>query len=1655
MKRILLITAVLIICASKVVFGQTLVHYWNFNTVTSQEAQLTPSYTIGGASLVHIAGGASVIDVAGGTGQNFNVLNLNARNGDGAGNHLRFNSPIGGALFFSLPTTGFSDPVIKYATRRSGSGAGTQEIAYSVNGTDFIPFTTIDPVDGDPTLITLDFSSIAAADNNPSFKLQITFIQGPGGTVGNNRFDNFTLDATPAGADNIPPSVLFNPQTGATLLPVNTIPTITFNEAVRKLDNTAITSSNIDDLIEFRLNNAAGAPVAFDAGFAGNIITITPSSPLAFGQQYYVALKANTVEDLSDNALSSTQSSSFTTITQQTSFNPGDILFVAYQMNAVPNEDRIAFVTLVNILPGTILNFTDAKYTSNSPAQCAGGITWTAPASGVTAGTVVTINNDAGTASTGTVAGSTFGLSANGDQVIVYTGSNSNPNFITALSSNAWLAANTSCSGSFSMLPASLTDGISSINLGTAPGNTAGNTVNAYYAGTMTGTISQLKALITNPANWIGTASATPAQTWPNWAFPGPPVVTSAQTLINASIQVIFNRDLDPVSAKDIANFTGIPGLQSITMTNNGTLNDTLLLNYATPFSNGNSYTLTIANVKDAENRAMVSPYVFTFTYNTSIAFNEQMLSVAEDAGQVTLRLNLKNPSASSVKLVVKTASGTASAGDATISTQTLQFAGNSSAVQTINIPVVDDNNNEQDEYLVLALEEPSGLAVTGNSFITIYIRDNDRKAPVPNKQIELSYIGSYDPSGSSNASTEIVSYDSASRRLFAISAIQNRLDIADFSDPSAIKPITSIDMTPYGGITSVAVKKGIVAVATPNADQQLNGSVIFFDTNGVFQKQVTVGALPDMITFTPDGNKVMTANEGQPNDTYTIDPEGSISIIDISGGIPGLSQSNVTTLDFTIFNAQTAALVAAGVRRGNPSTSLSQNMEPEYITFTPDSKKAWVILQESNAFAVIDLIQNKVTDIWPLGKKDHSLPGNGFDASDRGGNIHISNWPVKGLYMPDGIASYTIGGTTYIVGANEGDDREYSAYNERVRVNDPSYVLDAVKFPNASMLKNDNNLGRLRITTSSGDTDGDGDFDEIHLIGGRSFSIWNANTKSIVYDSKDDFEQYLAKTPLYTPIFNADNEGNAFKGRSTSKGPEPEGVTLAAIDGRQYAFVTLERQGGVMVYDITNPTDVKFVDYKNPRNLTAFGGDNGPEGIIHIPGSASPDGKHYVIVANEISGTLSIYRITNTTSCTPVKITSNPVSPAPVYNGYGIATFTAKASGSGTITYQWQENGVNITDGGVYSGTNTATLKITNAGIALNNKQYRVYVTNCLGNNSDTSTAAKLRVNETPAINVSDVTVNEDEGNATVKLCLSAPINKAVTVHYFTSNGTAHVPFDYLPRAGSKTIPAGQTCAMITIPIVDLPVSEPTEHFYVNISSVSGAVKGDAQGTVTILDDDINPMLTITDVTVNENTGKAKLDICLTQPTNKPVTVLYCTSNGTAFAGSDYQFTLGAETIRAGKTCSSITIPIIKNKARENTEYFFVNLSLAINAGIEDRQAKVTIIDNNGNTHRGGTGSEEDDYNKGAGTERKLTVYPNPFINGTKVAITSPVDEKGTLQLMDLSGRLVNTKTVQLSKGTNMFTIEELNKLAPGTYLLRVVSGTWTETMKVLKQAN
>ncbi|MFN4234759.1 MAG: choice-of-anchor I family protein [Bacteroidia bacterium] len=1223
-----------------------LVHYWNFNDNSSITNLLTSNVDlVGGNSITHIQGPNSAIDLNG-TGQNFNINNYNARNGDASGTHLRLNSPIGAALEFALPTTGYKDAVVKFATRRSSTGAaGEQYWYYSVDGTNFFLYDTIFPFAGDPTLETLSFDHIPASDNNPNFKLRVEFGNG-GPTTGNNRFDNFTLDADPLNSiDTIAPMVVFNPLNNAVNVPVNTSITLTFNENVRLVNNTPLDNNNAASVVELRLNNSSGALVPFTTTFNNNVITIIPSSNLLNSQQYYVALLPNTIEDFSDNAITTTQSIQFTTISPQTQFNAGDMVIVAYRMNATSTEDEVAILTLVDIIPGTMINITDAKYTSNAQPQCSGGLVWTAPSNAcVPAGTVIYIQTNAVVTNIGTLTGSGFGLSSSGDQVILYTGTASNPNYITALTSIDWVSNNTNCGGSLSMIPAGLVDGVSSLNTSTAPGNTSGNAVNAYYNGTQTGTTAALRSAILDPANWIAVAGATPPQQWPNYNFPSSPTVTHASVLNGTTIQLIFNSDLDPTSAQDINNYNGIAGLVSAMISNNGSLIDTVFLTYSSPFTPSTSYTLTVNNILSANNILMACAYTYSFTYNTSIAFNSNFIVVDENHGTLNLQLNLTNPSNSSVELVVLGAPfSTADTNDFTLTSQVLNFTSSSNASQIISIPIIDDTNAEQHaEYFVLALRNPLGCAITGDTIATIYIKDNDRTAPVPNQEIELVHIASFDPSGANNSTCEVVAYDASSQRLVTTSALTGILDIIDFSNPASPTTIQSINMNVYGGLTSVAVKSGIIAAASPNANEQLDGTVVFFDINGNFLNQVTVGALPDMITFTPDGNKVLTANEGQPNNSYSVDPEGSVSIIDVSNGIANLTQANVTTLYFTAYNAQEAALIASGIRKTKSTSTLSQDLEPEYITINAQSTKAWVSLQENNAIAEIDLTNNTILDLWALGTKDVSVMGNGYDVSDNNNEILIANWPIKSYYQPDAMGHFTVNGVNYLLTANEGDEKEYSGLNERTTVGSASYVLDPVAFPNAAMLKRSYNLGRMRVSNLNGDLDNDGDFDEIYSVGSRSFSIFNADTKQLVYDSGDNFEMYTALTPSISSLFNSNHEDNSFKNRSRAKGPEPEGIAIAKICNRTYGFISLERIGGVMVYNISDPSNVQFVDYKNTRNFTTYGGDNGPETMTYIPAAQSPDGEPYIIVANEISGTLTIFKVQDNVPAQQVNTTAS-----------------------------------------------------------------------------------------------------------------------------------------------------------------------------------------------------------------------------------------------------------------------------------------------------------------------------------------------------------------------------------------------------------------------------
>lgn len=498
----------------------------------------------------------------------------------------------------------------------------------------------------------------------------------------------------------------------------------------------------------------------------------------------------------------------------------------------------------------------------------------------------------------------------------------------------------------------------------------------------------------------------------------------------------------------------------------------------------------------------------------------------------------------------------------------------------------------------------------------------------------------------------EIVGYDSVTRRAFLTFAELSELRVVNLSNPAAPWEEFTIDLP--GHATSVAVHDGIVAVAIPQGPHETGpGLVQLHDVYGTLLSSVNVGALPDMITFTPNGQMVLTADEGQPSgyEPGDVDPEGSVSVIDLRNGAASVSQSDVTVIGFSDFNG---AALDASIRIFGPGATVAQDLEPEYISVSHDSRTAWVTLQENNAIAEVDLKLKRVTKVVGFGVKDHSLPGNGLDGNRDDNQARIETWPVLGMYLPDAIATFRSGNRTFLVTANEGDARDYPGINglaeddeEAVEIEDVDLDPDAFAdwlppdpdvdpadwvCPVRCIQRRADGIGRLKVTSFRGDTDGDGDFDELYSFGARSFSIWTTDG-ALVFDSGDALEQITAAA--YPNNFNASNSNNTLDNRSDDKGPEPEGVTIASLFGRTYAFVLLERIGGVMVFDLKDPTAPEFVQYinvrdftKDPEDQTAAAGDLGPEGVLVVSADESPTGTPLLLVSNEVSGSLSIFEI-------------------------------------------------------------------------------------------------------------------------------------------------------------------------------------------------------------------------------------------------------------------------------------------------------------------------------------------------------------------------------------------------------------------------------------------
>ncbi|SDS93132.1 S-layer homology domain-containing protein [Paenibacillaceae bacterium GAS479] len=433
-----------------------------------------------------------------------------------------------------------------------------------------------------------------------------------------------------------------------------------------------------------------------------------------------------------------------------------------------------------------------------------------------------------------------------------------------------------------------------------------------------------------------------------------------------------------------------------------------------------------------------------------------------------------------------------------------------------------------------------------------------------------------------------------------------------------------------FGDLTSVdvntAVKRIFVAVQSEGTNDA--GRILELDYGGVLVNVYVTGAQPDMVKSTPDGQYVLTADEGEPREgAGGIDPEGSVTLVDRNSGSaiqakfddPTIIADNVHIRGVADGNGQ---IVDTGGK-----DKARTDLEPEYIALSADAKTAFVTLQENNAVAVFDIEQGKFTSVQGLGLKDLSLPANALDLNAKDKKYQPVTADAYGVYMPDGIASFQAGDRTYLVTGNEGDATEWPHMTNVSKVKNLKGQLNPSS-PAAALFGG---------TTAYDDVEAMSDWgnESIYMYGGRSFSIWDASTMKQVYDSGNAFEAITAfKLPDY---FNASNSNNKFDSRSTKKGPEPEDIKIGQVGERTLAFTGLERIGGVMAYDVTSPDDARFVNYTNTRDFTAAGGvnametDSAPEGLDFISATDSPTGQPLLLVAYEVSGTVGLLQLDTT----------------------------------------------------------------------------------------------------------------------------------------------------------------------------------------------------------------------------------------------------------------------------------------------------------------------------------------------------------------------------------------------------------------------------------------
>lgn len=479
---------------------------------------------------------------------------------------------------------------------------------------------------------------------------------------------------------------------------------------------------------------------------------------------------------------------------------------------------------------------------------------------------------------------------------------------------------------------------------------------------------------------------------------------------------------------------------------------------------------------------------------------------------------------------------------------------------------------------------------------------------------------------GFNTGATGQISYDHTTNKLYSVNQEKLGFDIIDYSDIFKPNLIQTVDVSGFiNNIRSIESASGFVFIAGDGSSPQLPGKLLIYNSNGVYRKQLSLGTTPDRMKFSPDNITLVIANEGIPDSSYSTDPSGSVNIINTVSGINFLTQSDVKTVDFTLLD--TTAYDPLIHIYDNAGQSPSQDLEPEAIAISPDSKKAYVVFQENNALAIIDLFTATLDTIFGLGYLDYGVYE--LDASDLANQVNLDSYPrLYGMHQPSDIEMFEENGEYYLMTSNQGAPRKYQGYDETVRVkNQP---VDPSKFSNLQPLLQDTLFGRLNITSAFGDRNGDGLHDSLLCFGSRSFSIWD-RSGALRTSSTDELALFIS--PFYDSIYNSSADHNASrKQRSDDMGTEPSAIAIGEVDGNPCYFIGLYQMGGIVIY-FGSGGNPGWDSYNLDRNFSVpaddpMAGDLGPTDLEFVPANRTPLGIAQLFVANRVSGTISVYQI-------------------------------------------------------------------------------------------------------------------------------------------------------------------------------------------------------------------------------------------------------------------------------------------------------------------------------------------------------------------------------------------------------------------------------------------